>query len=247
MVVPAGIIASGNVPGKQVSLPAFTAANSTSAYVFTTATTANLGEITVTRKTGGAFGTGTTPGYDSTSAIMTFNGTTQAMAYEPSSTVQVAPLPFSFQVDINPAKVTGSQYIVNLGQGNGVGWPCWQISIGNGNITMTQATANNNVGLQTWTLSPAVIGKWYRIGVMYYRIGTSNYVRAYVNGEVKLQQLLGSNASNTGGLGGLPRTVEVVSTMAGLTFGNDGANATGYNFQGQMRNIFFGKTLFWPI
>ena len=248
MVVRPGFFSS-NLIGKQAGGSPITPANQTAGYVFSTGTTTQLGTITVTKKTGGSFPSNTIPTYDTPSSTMTFNGTNQAMAYAPNAEVQVAPVPFSFQVDFNTTKLTGNQYIVNLGQGNGVGWPCWQVSIGNpGQLYMVQATQDGGVGMSTYNIAIIAANKWYRLGVMYYRVGTTNYNRVYLNGEVKVQTTLGTSTTNAGGQGGLPRTTQTSdSSQAGLTFGNDGANASGYNFQGQMRNIFFGKTAFWTI
>lgn len=253
MAVLPGIVASANVGGRQYALPALTTANQNSAYVFSTAATTTLGSVTVTKRTGGGGGGGTSqnwadPGYNSTNNSMTFNGTNQAIAYKPNSQLQIAPLPFSFQVDFYTTKTTGNQYIVNLGQGNSVGWPCFQVMIMNGgNIELKQATTNDGSNQLAWTFATVVANKWYRLGVMYYRVGTSNYVRVYLNGEIKLQVLLGTSATNASGQGGIPRAVDTTGT-AGLAFGSDNANTANYNFQGEMRNIFFDNEVqFWPI
>jgi len=178
---------------------------------------------------------------------MSFNGTNQAIAYLPNADIQVAPLPFSFQIDFNMSTPTAYQYLVNLGQGNGVGWPCWQVSVNNNSLILTQATEDGGDGMSSYTIADIQSNAWYRCGVMYYRQDTTNYLRVYLDNVVKVQETLGTSSTNAGGEGGIPRTTSLASNMAGITFGNDGANAAGYNFHGQMRNIYLDHKEFWAI
>ena len=223
-----------------------TSLNQNSAYVFSTGNT-TIGSVTVTKRTATNGGQAwSNPTYDATSSTMTFNGTNQAVAYLPNSQIQVAPLPFSFQVDFNTDKITGNQYIMNLGQGNGVGFPCLHIILNGSTLNLTKGTTNATGSSTTYNVGTVAAGQWYRLCVMFYRVNTTNFLRVYLNGVVTLQQTIGTSTTNAAGQGGIPRSVPTNGT-AGLAFGSDNANYSGYNFKGKLRYIFMGNSAFWAI
>lgn len=244
MAVLPGIVGSANFPGRYLALPAVTPANQGSYYTFSTGNTTTMGSVTLTKTTTTYQQAWVPPSYDSVSDTLTFNGTTQSIAYVANSDIHVAPLDFSLQFDFNPSRLTGHQYLVNLGQGYGRGYPELVVDLSNTGLGVNFSTANDGNSNKAYSLGTVAVNNWYRVGIMFYNVGGTknqstgvitggtNYLRAYVNGEVKLQT----------SISGLPWT-----STAGIAFGNDNANYGTTFFQGKMKSIFIGKTRFWNI
>lgn len=242
-----------NLPGKQAGAPATTTANSSSSYVFSTGTTSNIGSVVVTKRTDYSF---QLPGYDAPTNTLTFNGS-QGIAYYANSNLHVQPLPYSIQVDFNTSQNSlGTSYIVNQGQGNGTGWPEVCIVLNQSNLNVYTATNNTGTGSQQaafYIAQNIQINTWYRVGVMFYNTGGSNYVRFYLNGiEQYTHRYQGisfqrdpfdpSRGTNAAASDGLPW-----QSTNGIALGSDNRNDPNSHFQGSIRNFFAGKTLFWPI
>lgn len=83
------------------------------------------------------------------------------------------------------------------------------------------------------TTANVAANTWYKIGLMLYNSGGLR-ARGYVdNVQVFDQSFPGSTARTTGlGIGGLP------GAAAGIT---------RFGFTGQIKNIYIGQSLFWPI
>lgn len=236
MVVRPGFFSS-NLIGKQAGAPATTPANSASGYVFSTGNT-TIGSVAVTARNGnGASGPAwVDPTYDSSSNTMTFDGTAQSLGYVyGGASIHVAPAPFSLQVDFNVDRVTGHQYVVNMGQGNGLGYPEFIVDLSNASLTIQMNSSSSGSGPMAVTISNNIqVGQWYRVGAMVYITGASTVnIRCYLNSEVKVQTTLPALPYNT--------------STAGIAIGNDNGNFPSTFFKGKIRNFFLGKTLFWPI
>lgn len=284
MAVLPGIVGVQNALQKTVGLPssAFTAANSASSYVFTTASTATIGSggtaVTVTRRTASNVPNGQpgpqnpwiNPGYDGSSMI--FSGT-QSVAYLDNNSLHVVP-PYSCQVDFKPSVLNKStMYVVNNGQGGGIGWEEFTIYCNNDNIFISTCAASDGSDggssasgppyTAYYYLGKAQIGAWHRVGVMWYNVGGTynsstntytggtNYIRGYLNGEQKWQRPLNgtawTNPIDTGRSFSTQSARLPYNSVNGIVLGNDNANFTNTFFEGSIRNFFIGRTLFWTI
>jgi hypothetical protein len=282
MAVRPGVIGASNILQKRISLPesAFTPANENSAYIFNTNATTTIGSgataVTVTKRTANNDPAGqpnpqnpwVPPTYDSVTQSMTFSGT-QSLAYLDTDTLHVYP-PYSCQVDFRPSVVNKTtMYIVNNGQGGGIGWEEFVIYLNNDNAMISTCAANNGEGGNAasgppytayYNLGKVMINTWNRVGVMWYNVGGTlnestgiytggtNYMRGYLNDiEIFTRPLNGQAWTGAGGTktaesGRLPW-----NSPNGICIGNDSANFGTTFFQGSIRNFFIGRTLFWPI
>lgn len=239
---------SANLSGKQVGAPATTTANSGSSYVFTTNNTTTFGSVTVTRKSGF-----TAPSVSNNEMI--FTGT-QGIAYLDNDQLHVTP-PYSVQVDFYTTQTSkGTAYIWNNGQGNGIGWPEAVIVLNGANLNMY--TSSNSAGTSTYQARFAIAtniqaNTWYRVGVMWYTVSSTNYVRFYLNGSiVYTHQYSGTSFAadpNNPGGGTNTSTSDALpyNSSNGIAIGSDNNNDSSTRWEGKIRNVFVGKTLFWSI
>lgn len=272
MAVRPGIVGIQNFYGKQVGTPATTTSNATSAYVYTkssstdsvgnpvTGTTYTLSKI----PTSNPYGNANWVYPDTVNNAMVFTGT-QSVAYSDDNRLHVV-APYSCQVDFNTTTVSkASQWIVDNGQGSGIGWEEFIIYLSNNSLIVSTCASNGAEGGSTasgppynahYTLGNVVPNTWYRVGVMWYNVGGTynsgtntytggtNYIRGYLNGEIKFQRALDGTAAlgQTAQSGRMP-----YNSGNGIAIGNDNANYPTTFFQGSIRNFFIGRTLFWPI
>lgn len=245
---------SANISGKQLGAPATTTANSGSSYVFVpSASTTTFGSITVTKKTTSPNGSWTEPTLSNNE--LTFNGS-QGIAYLDNDQLHVAP-PYSVQVDFYATQVAKSTaYIWNNGQGNGIGWPEAVVALNGSSLNMY--TSSNSLGGTTYQARFAIksniqVNTWYRLGIMWYNTGGSNYVRFYLNGSALYTHQYSGTAfypdpfnqtggQNTSTSDGLP-----YNSGNGIAIGSDNANDPASRWEGKIRNVFVGTTLFWSI
>jgi len=245
-----GILAVTNTLGKQVGVPATTEANANSAYVFSTGDT-TFGGVAVVKKTTGGENAWQDPSYDNTTGIMTFSGA-ESMAYLDTDELHTA-TPYSVQVDFNTTTTTQAlQYIINNGQGSGIGWEEFTVTVGYNNLRIH--TCANAAGGTTYEavydVSVIEPNTWYRFGLMFYNSGGMNYLRTYLNGIVKNQVTLDGKSNSSGYLNVTNKGTAVAmpyNSSNGIAIGNDNVNFTGSFFNGQIKDLFIGKTLFWPI
>lgn len=145
--------------------------------------------------------------------------------------------PYSVEFDVY-LEEGDNKWIATHGEGFGAGWPEWSVIQQNGGIYLS-SSADNNGNQFSLPLTLAYRTKqWYRVGFMFYTVGSQYKVRGYLNGSQVFDQ----------------NCLQPYNTPNGLAFGSDWtfngptspAGAIARVFNGRIRNVLLGRSLFWP-
>lgn len=149
-----------------------------------------------------------------------------------------------------------------------VAWPLAYFNLvqnGSNYDLYVQSNANGlaSTGNARWDYDQVQANTWYKVGLMWYNIGGTlnpttlaytggvNYIRGYLDDVIKFDIALDGTAKSSGYAGVTnPATavkIPYVNTNSGISIGCDYVNVPSLNFRGQMRNIYVGRTLLWPI
>lgn len=248
---------AGSINAQQKSIVVLPATNATSApYAYTPSVgaTAVINGVTLTKKTTvdqAASGNRSLPwkAPTITSNIMSFDGT-QSICYGDNTSLTTT-VPYSGQVDFNTTTTArGAQYILNNGEGFGIGWCEWAIQLLGDVLTLGTNSNQLASGQAYYDFARVRPNEWYRVGFMFFNTGGTNYVRGYLNGVQKFQFALIGQASVSTVRGATNQAVS--NTMPanapnGISIGGDANNYDGRMYYGQVRNVIVGKQLFWSI
>lgn len=167
--------------------------------------------------------------------ILTFNGS-QVIRYTDAPNLHVvAPWSIEFECYFNQLNtMSDSMTIFNIGKDGSTHASELTISLSSANSLYFQTANSDNIGAETLTYlinSPSVQAEtWYRIGLMVYDDGDLR-IRSYVNGVIITDDIL----------------LQPYDSTAGWSIGNDISKSISSAFKGRIRNLKFGKSLFWKI
>ena len=164
---------------------------------------------------------------------LSFNGT-QIIRYTDGTPWRVTP-PYSVQFEFLLTRNDVDQWLFNIGEGYGAGWPELSVvSFANNNGVISYTNSNNTAGgQQAGTLigtGKLVTNRWYTVGVMMYTNSGTRF-RGYLDGAQVFD---------------IPITAPYDSTN-GMSIGGDAIKNSTRMLYGSIRNFSVAKTLFWPI
>lgn len=164
---------------------------------------------------------------------LSFNGT-QIIRYTDGTPWRVTP-PYSVQFEFLLTRNDVDQWLFNIGEGFGAGWPELSVvSFANNNGVISYTNSNNTAGgQQAGTLigtGKLVTNRWYTVGVMMYTNSGTRF-RGYLDGAQVFD---------------IPITAPYDSTN-GMSIGGDAIKNSTRMLYGSIRNFSVAKTLFWPI
>lgn len=208
--------------------------------------------------------------FDGTQSIAYLNSPAQQISYAGtgSNSAPQGIYQSSIQFEFNTIGKAGVQIPFDHASGPGVAWPLAYFNLAqNGSnydlYVQTNANGTGSNGNARWDYAQVQANTWYKVGLMWYNIGGTfnnntkqyaggmNYIRGYLDDVIKFDIALDSTAKSSGYAGVTnPATavkIPYVNTNSGISIGCDYVNVPSLNFRGQMRNIYVGRTLLWPI
>lgn len=138
--------------------------------------------------------------------------------------------PYSVELDVFPTD-KAVRWIATEGDGFGAGWPEWSIMQTSGALQFTTSWTNNGYDYTGVLLGAYNVNQWYRVGLMFYKVGDKLHVRGYLN-NIKVFD---------------NEIPQPITTTNRLAFGGDAVARTDRMFIGRLRNISIAKSLFWSI
>lgn len=164
---------------------------------------------------------------------LTFNGS-QIIRYTDGTPWRVT-APYSVQFDFLMTRTDVDQWLFNIGEGFGAGWPELSVvSFANNNGVISYTNYNNTAGgQQSGTLigsGKLVTNKWYTVGIMIYNNSGTRF-RGYLDGAQVFDNSI----------------ITPYDSTNGMSIGGDAIKNSTRQFYGSIRNFSVAKTQFWPI
>ena len=169
-----------------------------------------------------------TPKPTTTEDYMAFSGT-QYIRYSDRVEWRVA-APYSIELEVFAVDAV-TRWIGTEGEGFGAGWPEWNMLQSGGNFTFSTSSTNNSYDFTETFVTGYALNQWYRLGLMFYKVGEQMKVRGYVN-DVKVFER---------------DMLQPYDTANALAFGGDATGRADRMFKGRLRNITMAQSLFWTI
>lgn len=161
-----------------------------------------------------------------------FTGVEQ-LRYTDSSAWHVT-APYSVEFEFYSNVLNDDMMLINIGQGNGIGYPEYMIWVnGSNGVEAQTASTNSSSTLQVYNLIPngtLQTNRWYRIGIMVYNDGALRH-RGYVNGIQTFDTTL----------------TQPWNSPNGIAISGDNNAYPSVMIKGGMRNLRIAQSLFWKI
>lgn len=170
---------------------------------------------------------------------LNFDGTKSLRFSENANNWKVTS-PYSVELECYCENTLDGKWIATNGEAFGGGWGEWSIIQSGGKIILV-SSADNNGNQFSLDMVPSLLAKrWYRLGFMFYTVGSQYRCRTYTNGVQTndVACLIPYNTAN------------------GMCFGadwsyNDPSNTNpnwlGRRWTGRIRNVTIGRSLFWTV
>ena len=183
---------------------------------------------------GGAASLASYPRPATTADYMTFDGN-QCIRFSDRSDWHVVS-PYSVEFDFYCANTADGKWIATSGEGFALGWGEWSVIQSGGNILLVSSADNNGNQFSITVVPNFSIKQWYRVGFMFYTVGSQYRCRAYLN-DVQVADVA---------------CIQPYDSTNGLVFGADWAWTTSNGgsarkWAGRLRNVTMAKSLFWTV
>lgn len=173
------------------------------------------------------------------SDYMSFDGT-KAIRFSDNNDNWRTSSPYSVELEAYCENNLDGKWIGTVGEGYGQGWGEWSIVQSGGKLLLVSSSDNNGNQFSLEFVSQLITKQWYRLGFMFYTVGSQYRVRLYTN-DVQVADVA---------------CLQPYNSANGMVFGADwsysDSSVTNPNYlarrwTGRLRNVTIGRSLFWTV